>query len=507
MENKDYNNEAYNKAWEEANTEVELLNKKYRIEYIYTKEDAKELPTVKAGNKTTRNPLVPNNPKESFQLFKDFYAMIHFHLQKPDFIAKYRIWNKPSVKAEIEEIEKWINEAKALKHKDALEGSNKHLPQYEYLRLANGYYDGYAMTWHEHQITSTAANVYGRYFLFYEYLKEKQELYQYTSKYLSKIDITFGDIPKYIIQQGIIQRFEAVSFIKSSDYDDWKRSWLSFLKTIPNQYITKSIRKGIEFAQKAYAYHLNNECEKKDHCRYNESWERRIAIAEQILFTIVKDNQESRKDFRNWLLFDPAWKEVAWQYNTGRGYQDKQDLIAVFWNSYIYYQQKLEPYFKEFNEIPKEVLDELIFKFRQSFPINGRVEGVNYFDDLIDQLVDKYQSKLNNIPDNNVEAEVTEEQPTNTREFTTARQVLALNFIFEQLQIRSNEIDRSAKAEFAQFLTGKSYKNIYDNFQNPYITKHKNFRFEDLQFIRVYFEKLGLSEIVKAINSQLDKPR
>ena len=40
----------------------------------------------------------------------------------------------------------------------------------------------------------------------------------------------------------------------------------------------------------------------------------------------------------------------------------------------------------------------------------------------------------------------------------------------------------------------------------PYGTKDKKFRFEDLRYIRNYFEKLGLSEIAKSINNQLDKP-
>lgn len=38
-----------------------------------------------------------------------------------------------------------------------------------------------------------------------------------------------------------------------------------------------------------------------------------------------------------------------------------------------------------------EVFEELIFEFRQSFPKDGsRVDGVNYFDDLIQQLISKY---------------------------------------------------------------------------------------------------------------------
>ena len=93
------------------------------------------------------------------------------------------------------------------------------------------------------------------------------------------------------------------------------------------------------------------------------------------------------------------------------------------------------------------------------------------------------------------------------KEFTTARQVLALHYIFEQLELNSSEVDRTNKADFAEFLTGKNSKNLYDAFQNPFITKGKQFRHDDLQYIRTFFEKLGLSKIVKQINEQLDKPK
>jgi hypothetical protein len=93
------------------------------------------------------------------------------------------------------------------------------------------------------------------------------------------------------------------------------------------------------------------------------------------------------------------------------------------------------------------------------------------------------------------------------KEFTTARQVLALHYIFEQLEINNIEIDRTSKADFAEFLTAKNNKNLYDAFQNPFATKQKQFRFEDLQFIRTYFEKLGLGKIVKQINDQLEKSK
>jgi len=90
------------------------------------------------------------------------------------------------------------------------------------------------------------------------------------------------------------------------------------------------------------------------------------------------------------------------------------------------------------------------------------------------------------------------------KEFTTARQVLAMHYLFEYCQVRN--IDQSNKARFIEFLTGKNYKNIYDAVCNPLARKNKDFRKSDLQYIRTYFENLGLFEIVKAIGNELDKP-
>jgi len=97
-----------------------------------------------------------------------------------------------------------------------------------------------------------------------------------------------------------------------------------------------------------------------------------------------------RKDFKNWLIGYPDYKQVAWEYNTGRNYQHKQDLAAIFWNGYIYIEKKFKLYYKEFSLIPFDVFDELIFRFRQSFPKTGRIDGINYFDDLIELLIQKY---------------------------------------------------------------------------------------------------------------------
>ena len=103
------------------------------------------------------------------------------------------------------------------------------------------------------------------------------------------------------------------------------------------------------------------------------------------------------KDFENWILpfyrnQHHIWAEISFQRETKRGYQHRQDLKSVFFTSYGYFELKVESYYKEFNEIPVRYLHDLIFTFRQHFPKNGREEGINYFDDLLEQLIARYES-------------------------------------------------------------------------------------------------------------------
>jgi hypothetical protein len=97
--------------------------------------------------------------------------------------------------------------------------------------------------------------------------------------------------------------------------------------------------------------------------------------------------------FEKSLYFKPDWKQVSWQYNTGNGYQAKQDLVAVFWNSYVDIEQKFEVYYGKYQYLDKETLNNLVFEFRKNFPKQGRVAGINYYDDLIELLINKYNFK------------------------------------------------------------------------------------------------------------------
>ena len=97
------------------------------------------------------------------------------------------------------------------------------------------------------------------------------------------------------------------------------------------------------------------------------------------------------KDFKKYFSFKPDWIEMSFQVNTESKYADKQSLTALFWNTYVYFEDKTIKYFSFNQTLPLNEIHELIFQFRQHFPLKNRVEGVNYFDDLVLNLVEKLQ--------------------------------------------------------------------------------------------------------------------
>lgn len=105
-----------------------------------------------------------------------------------------------------------------------------------------------------------------------------------------------------------------------------------------------------------------------------------------------------------------------------------------------------------------------------------------------------------------IEADANEQNSGNP-EFTTSRQVLAMHYLFEYCNVVN--IDTTEKARFIQFLTGREVNaknigntNIYKKLKSPFPQSEKTL-INDLQFIRTYFEKLGLIEIVSKINKEI----
>jgi hypothetical protein len=92
-----------------------------------------------------------------------------------------------------------------------------------------------------------------------------------------------------------------------------------------------------------------------------------------------------------------------------------------------------------------------------------------------------------------------ENQENTNKEFTTARQVLAVTYLLNYCQIKN--IDKSEIARFVEFLTNKNYKSIYDKSREPML--HLNRNGEDARYVKGWFERLGLNEIVRMIDNDL----
>jgi hypothetical protein len=96
------------------------------------------------------------------------------------------------------------------------------------------------------------------------------------------------------------------------------------------------------------------------------------------------------------------------------------------------------------------------------------------------------------------------------REFTTARQVLAVLFLLKQFDTSTPKCKKNELAHFIQFLTGKNLgsntienTNIYKRIKNPLNSRELDSK-KDLQYIKKLFLKLELHEIVTTIEKAID---
>jgi hypothetical protein len=85
-------------------------------------------------------------------------------------------------------------------------------------------------------------------------------------------------------------------------------------------------------------------------------------------------------------------------------------------------------------------------------------------------------------------------------EFTTARQVLAVHYLLQY--IKALNVNKTEIARFIEFLTGKNYDSIYKKVREPLKLKDSEAK-KDLEFVKAYFLKLELSEIVRMIDDEI----
>ncbi len=87
-------------------------------------------------------------------------------------------------------------------------------------------------------------------------------------------------------------------------------------------------------------------------------------------------------------------------------------------------------------------------------------------------------------------------------DFTTARQVLAVHYLLNHLGVYQNT-DKTDVARFIEFLTGKNFDSIYKKVREPIKLKDSEAK-KDLKFVKSYFQKLSLTQIVKAIDDEMN---
>lgn len=83
------------------------------------------------------------------------------------------------------------------------------------------------------------------------------------------------------------------------------------------------------------------------------------------------------------------------------------------------------------------------------------------------------------------------------REFTTKRKVLAIDYMLRHLGIKN--VTKKTRADFIQFLIDRNHKEITNSLDDSTLLSERNGT--TAEFLRNWFEKLGLSEIVKDIES------
>lgn len=151
------------------------LKSKFRVKRVATKQDCANSPLLREGDILEFDPPY-NTSIEAFTLLTKNYAVAYFELEKHLFIEKYKVWNQHTVKAEINELQKFIDGAKKYTLSDACSIYGKwegNKWEYVYLRLEGGFYENLEVNKYPliNSFGNEEARVYGKYFLFYDFLK------------------------------------------------------------------------------------------------------------------------------------------------------------------------------------------------------------------------------------------------------------------------------------------------------------------------------------------------
>lgn len=211
-------------AEEQFKEEVELILSKYLVREnvpyselpshveIKGEYDSSELVEVVSYK------LPEGNETETLSVFKDYCGRFILAYERLEFVRKYGGWKQSIVTEELSRLEIWITKAKKVSISESFDNPDFRNKYQEYQRLLNGFYLENKMEEEQLHQTSTASQVYGRYFLFKELLEKGGEESYPVEKYLG-------------FMRGV-NYLNTKQIMKLSDYDRMVTLTTNFLKDI-----------------------------------------------------------------------------------------------------------------------------------------------------------------------------------------------------------------------------------------------------------------------------------
>lgn len=144
----------------------------------------------------------------------------------------------------------------------------------------------------------------------------------------------------------------------------------------------------------------------------------------------------------------------------------------------------------------KEIIKEFMrFKRWQMLYLELKKRSKFYLDNDGNELTENEMQDVRNI----LYEEIEVEEKLKKKEFTTARQVLAMHYIFKGLGIEVELGNYSAITRFIEFLTGKNKDRINDFVKSPLLKDGKG-AIDDFRYVREKFEDLkyvGFEDLIK----------
>lgn len=208
--------------------------KSIRIKSVFTQEDNERNPDAIIGMEYTYIPLV-DTPKEAFERLHKLTGQNLSEWYQKHFYQTYPVINLDIINSEITDLENFITEANKLLIKDAFRSdaikyhnSPFYLKeeQYEYLRLTNHYYNTHVCDYLQSKIT---CQVYGKYILYYNWLKKLRDKYKSLKPQKSTAEFTINEIAlKYVYEGKTITRKNGNAIAKQYGHNSGEKLFHRF---------------------------------------------------------------------------------------------------------------------------------------------------------------------------------------------------------------------------------------------------------------------------------------